>query len=287
MTPPEPLAPAAPAAPDPLRIDPDLVEGILSRFLVEEVTKVGFQRVVIGLSGGVDSALACWLAARALGPGQVLAVCLPYRASDPRSLEDARQVVAVTGVSSRTLDISPQIDAYFAAVPTDDRRRRGNKLARERMTVLYDLSLAESALVLGTSNKTELLLGYGTVFGDLASALNPLGDLYKTQVFQLAAHARLPPAVLAKAPSADLFRGQSDEADLGFSYACADRLLYHLVDERRTVAECLELGFAADLVASVRQRIRHNQFKRRLPLIAKLSARTIDCDFRYPRDWGR
>ncbi|HVA21297.1 MAG TPA: NAD+ synthase [Candidatus Micrarchaeia archaeon] len=272
---------------DPLAIEPVLVEGILRRFLLEEVTKVGFQRVVVGVSGGVDSALALWLAARALGPAQVLAVLLPYRESDPQSLADAMAVVAQVGVHARTIDISPQVDAYFAAVPTGDRRRRGNKLARERMAVLHDCSLAESALVVGTSNKTELLLGYGTVFGDLAHALNPLGDLYKTQVYQLARHARLPAAVLAKPASADHWPGQSDEDDLGFTYAVADRLLYHLVDERRTEEECRGLGFDAELVRGVRERIRQSQFKRRLPLIAKLSQRTIGRDFRYPRDWGR
>ncbi len=278
---------AAAGGPDPLAIDPGRVERILCRFLVEEMTKVGFDRAVVGLSGGVDSALAAWLSARALGPERVLAVRMPYRASDPRSLADADLVVAATGVAARTIDISPQIDSYFDQVPTDDRRRRGNKMARERMAVLYDLSLVEGALVVGTSNKTELLLGYGTVFGDMAHALNPLGDLYKTQLYQLARHAGLPEPILAKAPSADLWSGQSDEEDLGFTYAVADRLLYQLVDERRTHEECVDLGFPPELVALVRERVRRNQFKRRLPIIAKLSRRTIDRDFRYPRDWGR
>ncbi len=271
---------------DPLEIEPALVKGILCRFLHDEVTKVGFGRVVVGVSGGVDSALALWLAARALGAERCLAVMMPYRQSDPASLEDARRVVEAVGTPARTVDISPQIDAYFTQVPTEDRTRRGNKLARERMTVLYDCSLAESALVVGTSNKTELLLGYGTLFGDMAHALNPLGDLYKTQVYQLARHADLPARVIAKAPSADLWLGQSDEAELGFTYAVADRLLYHLVDERRTLLECQALGFDPALIASVHERIRVNQYKRRLPLIAKLSQRTIDRDFRYPRDWG-
>ncbi len=270
----------------PLTINPALVAGILRGFLAEETAKVGFGRVVVGLSGGVDSAVVCCLAAEALGPQQVLAVLLPYRTTDPASMRDALAVVERTGVRHRVVEITAQVDAYLAGVPEASPLRRGNKMARERMSVLYDLSLAEAALVVGTSNKTELLLGYGTLHGDMAHALNPLGDLYKTQVYELARTLAVPEPVLAKAPSADLWAGQSDEADLGFTYADADRILYHLVDERRRPAEVVALGLSPELVATVRERMRQNQYKRRLPLIAKLSRRTIDRDFRYPRDWG-
>jgi len=275
------------SAADALSIDTDVVTEILLGFIRDEVHKVGFDRVVLGLSGGVDSALVAALAARALGPEGVVPVIMPYRSSSPESEADARTVCAALGLEPVVVDISPQIDAYFERFPDADRGRRGNKMARERMTILYDMSWARGALVIGTSNKTELLLGYGTVFGDMASALNPLGDLYKTQVFAMARALALPQRVIEKPPSADLWEGQSDEQELGFQYAVVDMLLYHLVDERRTRAELRALGFADDFVALVARRVRDNQYKRRPPLIAKLSTRTIDRDFRYPRDWGR
>jgi NAD+ synthase len=269
-----------------LLIDAALVERILVGFLREEVGSAGLRRAVLGLSGGIDSAVSCALAARALGPEQVLAVCLPYRGSDPASERDARAVAAALGVRLAVEDISPQVDAWFTRHDQADRLRRGNKMARERMAVLYDLSAETGALVVGTSNKTELLLGYGTLFGDMASAVNPLGDLYKTQVFQLARHLALPEAVCTKAPTADLWSGQTDEAEMGFTYADVDRLLWDLVERRLTDAELAAAGHAADFVARVRRLIARSQFKRRMPLIAKLTERTINADFRYPRDWG-
>jgi NAD+ synthase len=275
------------SAADALSIDTAVVTEILLGFIRDEVHKVGFDRVVLGLSGGVDSSLVAALAARALGPDQVVPVLMPYRSSSPESEADARIVCAALDLEPVVVDISPQIDAYFERFGDADRGRRGNKMARERMTILYDMSWAQKALVIGTSNKTELLLGYGTVFGDMASALNPLGDLYKTQVFAMARALGLPLRVIEKPPSADLWEGQSDEQELGFEYAVVDMLLYHLVDERRTRAELRALGFADDFIDLVGRRLRDNQYKRRLPIIAKLSTRTIDRDFRYPRDWGR
>jgi NAD+ synthase len=194
-------------------------------------------------------------------------------------------VARVFGTRTCTIDITPMVDAYFRDRRAD-RLRRGNKMARERMAVLYDLSAVESALVLGTSNKTELLLGYGTIHGDLASALNPLGDLYKTQVRRLARHLGVPAAILRRSPTADLYPGQTDERELGLRYAEVDRLLYFLVDLRGTREEAIAAGFPPRYVDRVRETIRRSQYKRRLPLIAKLSDRTIGVDFRYPRDWG-
>jgi NAD+ synthase len=276
------------SAADALSIDTAVVTEILLGFIRDEVGKVGFDRVVLGLSGGVDSALVAALAARALGPEQVVPVIMPYRSSSPESEADARTVASQLGLMDPlVVDISPQVDAYFDRFPDADRGRRGNKMARERMSVLYDLSWAHRALVIGTSNKTELLLGYGTIHGDMAHALNPLGDLYKTQVFAMARALELPRRVVEKPPSADLWEGQSDEQELGFQYAVVDMLLYHMVDERRTRDELRALGFDDEFIDLVGRRLRDNQYKRRLPLIAKLSARTIDRDFRYPRDWGR
>ncbi len=271
---------------DALSIDSAVVRDILVGFIRNEVRKVGFERVVVGLSGGVDSALSAALACLALGPENVLPILMPYRTSSSASEADARVVCERLRMTPTLVDISPQVDAYFERFPDADRGRRGNKMARERMTILYDMSWAHGALVIGTSNKTELLLGYGTLFGDMASALNPLGDLYKTQVFALGRTVDLPEQVITKAPSADLWEGQSDEEELGFAYDRVDSLLYYLVDERRTRAELRALGFDDAFITQVSTRVMGSQYKRRPPIIAKLSARTIDRDFRYPRDWG-
>jgi NAD+ synthase len=270
----------------PLAINPELVRGILIGFIQNEVRKVGFDRVVLGLSGGVDSSLVATLASQALGPKNVLGVIMPYRLSDPKSRSDAVEVVKQLGIESLEIDISPQVDAYFERFPDADQNRRGNKMARERMTVLYDQSWAWRALVIGTSNKTELLLGYGTIYGDMASAINPIGDLYKTQVWQLADAVDVPTAIVQKAPSADLWAGQSDETELGFQYRMIDQLLYYLVERRYSVEELKRQGFDEAFITEIMRRVRENQYKRRLPVIAKLSSRTIDRDFRYPRDWG-
>ena len=267
--------------------NPELLRQVLSAFIVNEVHKVGLTRVVVGLSGGVDSALSTCLAAAALGPDNVLAVKMPYTTSSKESIEHADLVIAATGIASLTVDISAQVDAYFDQFPDADNMRRGNKMARERMTILYDHSARWNALVLGTSNKTELLLGYGTLFGDMASAINPLGDLYKTQVWALSDCVGVPEAVVTKQPSADLWAGQTDEQELGFSYQEVDELLYLLVDQRYSREELLAEGFRADFIDRIARRIMNSQYKRRLPVIAKVSQRTIDRDFRYARDWGR
>jgi NAD+ synthase len=263
-----------------------VVEKLLVGFLSHEVKKVGVTRAVLGLSGGVDSAVSAALAARALGPSNVLGVMMPYQSSSPESLADAYEVAGSLGIETAVVEITAQVDAYFSRYPDASRLRRGNKMARERMTILYDHSAATSALVVGTSNKTELLLGYGTLYGDMASALNPIGDLYKTQVWGLARHLALPAAVIEKAPTADLWSGQTDETELGFSYHEVDRLLFQMIDERCSTAELAELGFDPAFVERISQLVRRSQFKRRLPVIAKISSRSIDTDFRYSRDWG-
>src|SRR5712691_6232365 len=244
--------------------NPALLQQILTAFIANEVRKVSMEQVVVGLSGGVDSALSAFLAAKALGPEKVLALKMPYKTSSKESLEHADLVIAATGIQSLTVDISPQIDAYFARFPDADNMRRGNKMARERMTILYDHSARWQALVLGTSNKTELLLGYGTLHGDMASAVNPIGDLYKTQVWALAEAMGVPDSVVRKQPSADLFQGQTDEDDLGFRYRQVDELLYLMVDERYSTEELEAAGFAPAFICRVSDMVRNSQFKRRL-----------------------
>jgi NAD+ synthase len=274
-----------PSTSEALRIDAAAVCDVVLRALRHEVRRVGFERVVLGLSGGLDSAVVAHLAVRAFGRQNVDLVSMPASTSDPASLEHAQLVAAELQVPVRLVPIGPQIDLYFANMPDASLARRGNKMARERMTVLYDLSFAERALVLGTSNKTELLLGYSTLYGDSACAIMPIGDLYKTQVFALGADLGLPKVVLEKAPSADLWAGQTDEEELGFTYADVDALLVEMVDRRQRRHALIEMGFAAEFVDRVAARIRSQQFKRKLPVIVKLSSRTIDKDFLYPRDW--
>jgi NAD+ synthase len=269
-----------------LSLNPSIVKKILVDFLRDETHNVGFTKGIVGLSGGVDSALCAALAVEALGKDQVLGVMMPYRTSDPRSRADAELVANSLGIRTEVFDISAMVDAYIQQAHCDDRLRSGNVMARARMIVLYDVSQRDRALVFGTSNKTELLLGYGTMFGDLASAINPLGDLYKTQVWQLAAYVGVPASIIEKLPSADLWTGQTDEGEFGFSYAQADHLLHFMVDERRTDEELRERGFEPEFISKVRSMVVRSQFKRRLPVIAKVSNRTINVDFRYPRDWG-
>lgn len=269
-----------------LSIDAPLVERMLVTFLREEIGSAGLSRAVLGLSGGIDSAVSAALAARALGAENVLLLAMPYHASSESSLTDAREVAELIGVRLEVVDISPQVDAYFEACPDANALRRGNKMARERMSVLYDRSADSRALVVGTSNKTELLLGYGTLFGDMASAINPLGDLYKTQVYSLARHLSLPESVITKPPSADLWAGQTDEEELGFGYDEVDVLLHDLVERRLDEQEMRAAGHDPAFVQRVQRMIAGSQFKRRMPIIAMVSERTINKDFRYPRDWG-
>lgn len=269
-----------------LHIEPELVEQILVRFLRSEIFRTGYRRAVVGLSGGIDSSTVVYLAARALGPENVLAVRMPYKTSSQQTREHSELVVQRLGVASLEVPITPQIDAYFAQFPDANRLRLANKCARERMTILYDQSAAFGGLVIGTSNKTEILLGYTTLFGDMASALNPVGDLYKTQLRVFARHLGVPEEIVQKPPTADLWQGQTDEQELGFSYDEVDRLLVLWVDHRWQPAELIRAGFDATFVKRVIELVRRNHYKRRMPVIAKLSNRTLDRDFRYARDWG-
>jgi NAD+ synthase len=270
-----------------IEINAPLTRKMLVGFLREEIWKVGAKDAVLGLSGGIDSALVCMLAAEALGAEHVHAICMPYKTSNPESEAHARLVAEASGVNFTVIPITPMVDAYFESFPDADNMRRGNKMARERMTILFDHSALKKGLVLGTSNKTELLLGYGTLYGDMASALNPIGDLFKTHVWQLSEEVGVPRPVIEKKPSADLWAGQTDEEELGFTYHEVDRLLSMMIDQRATRDELVSAGFEVGFVDSIALKVQNSHFKRRLPVIAKVSNRTIDRDFRYSRDWGK
>lgn len=269
-----------------LTINTELARKILTGFIQSEITRAGFSRAVVGLSGGVDSALSCYLAAEALGAENVLAVRMPYKTSSVDSLDHAQMVIDILGVQSLTIPITEMVEPLFERFPEMSQIRRGNVMARARMIILYDQSEAFKGLVVGTGNKTEILLGYTTLYGDSACAINPNGDLYKTQLRQLARAMGVPPVIVDKAPSADLWLGQTDEGELGFTYAEVDQLLYLLVDKRYTPEDCIQAGFQESFVREVVNRVRRSHYKRLMPPIAKLSNRTVGYDFLYLRDWG-
>jgi NAD+ synthase len=274
-----------PSDPSPLRIDEALVRKMLVLFVRDETAKAGLRRAVIGVSGGIDSAVAAALTTEALGPENVLGLFTPYRTSSAESRRDARVVASRFGFRLEEVEITQQIDAYFGARADEAGRVRvGNKMARERKSIEYDRSWPDG-IVIGTSNKTELLLGYGTQFGDMAAGINPVGDLYKTQLRELAAHIGIPGEIILKPPTAELWAGQTDEGELGFTYADADLVLYHMVDRRLRPSELIACGFDAALVTRIRELVRRNHYKRVMPLIAKVSLRTVGHDFLYPRDW--
>jgi NAD+ synthase len=276
-----------------LAIDTDVARRVIGEFIRGQLRQAGFERAVVGLSGGIDSALVSYLVAEAIGADRLLCVLMPYRTSSPASRGDAEEVVRRIGCSSELIEISAMVDGYFGregvsgalgpegleASPV----RRGNLMARMRMAVLYDRSVTWRGLVVGTGNKTESLIGYTTLFGDSACAFNPIGDLYKSQVRQMAAAMGVPDAIIAKVPSADLWPGQTDEAEAGFSYPELDRLLFWLVDKRRSPEELVAKGFPAGLVTWAVRTVAGAEFKRQVPPIAKLGPRTAGIDYLYPR----
>ena len=262
-----------------LSIDIDVTRETLTDFIRTEITQAGFSRAVVGLSGGIDSSLSCYLTVEALGPENVLAMRMPYETSSPESLEHAQLVIDELGVKSLTVPITEMVDPLFERFPEADPIRRGNAMARARMIILFDQSQSFEGLVIGTGNKTEFLLGYTTLYGDSANALNPVGDLYKTQVRQLARALGIPEVIIQKPPSADLWLGQTDEGELGFTYDEVDQLLYLLSDLGYTPDECINEGYSEYFVMAVVELNRKNRFKRVLPPVARLSNRTTRYDF--------
>jgi NAD+ synthase (glutamine-hydrolysing) len=276
--------PDSPGGPPPVAIDAQLAAGWLVSFLEEEFERRGFEKAVIGLSGGVDSAVTAFLTAQALGPENVIGVRMPYRTSNPESLAHSQIVIDKLGIESRTIDISPAVDGYLANEPDADPGRRGNVMARERMIVLFDLSAKYKALPVGTGNKTERLLGYFTWHADDSPPINPLGDLFKSQVWQLATFLGVPDVIVSKPATADLIEGQTDERDFGISYAEADQILNWLVSGY-SPATLVARGFDPAKVELVRKRLAGTHWKRKLPTVAMVSATGIGEAYLRPVDY--
>jgi len=265
-------------------VNPELLTEWLCAFLRDELRQRGFERAIVGLSGGVDSAVTTYLAARALGPERVLAVRMPYRTSSPDSLAHAQLVVDALGIRERTVDISAAVDGYIAQEPDANATRRGNVMARMRMITLFDLSARHHALPLGTGNKTERLFGYFTWHADDSPPVNPLGDLFKTQVWTLARHLGVPAEIVEKPASADLVEGQTDEGDIGIAYAEADEILHWML-HGYTSGELIARGMDAAAVELVRRRLASTHWKRRLPTVALVSATAIGEFYMRPVDF--
>ncbi|MCT7446715.1 NAD+ synthase [Aliarcobacter skirrowii] len=240
----------------------------LINFLKEEIHKTGLKRVVVGLSGGLDSAVVAVLCKEAF-KDNLNCVLMPSQYSSKASIQDALDLCKKFDIKHEIVSIEPMLSAYLKNME-ENSLRIGNFSARLRMSVLYDISARENSLVVGTSNKSELLLGYGTIFGDLACAINPIGDIYKSDLFEFAKYLGVNDNIVKKAPSADFYEGQSDESDLGYSYAKIDSLLKKMIDENRSNDELLAFGFEDEFIENIKKRVQINEFKRRLPIIAKI-----------------
>jgi NAD+ synthase len=270
-----------------LDLNLELAERVIVAFIRDAVTKHGFKKGILGVSGGIDSAVVLALTVRALGEDNTFGLLMPYTLSSQESLTHGELVCRELGVEYETVDITPSVSAYFDRFPTEDKVLIGNKCARERMSVLYDFSARRRAMVVGTSNKSELLIGYSTLYGDSAAAFFPIGDLYKTQVFELARRLGIPDEIVEKPPSADLWKNQTDEGEIGMTYQKLDEILFQMVDLRKGTDDIEKMGYDKKAVASVRAKIVGSQFKRTMPPIAKMQHRTIGIDFRYLRDWDK
>ncbi len=264
-----------------LEINPRRVTQEIVDFVRLQLKESGKLRLVVGISGGLDSSVTAALSARAAGPENVWGLILPARNTSETSINHANAVVQKFELNSLTIRVDATIEAYFSNFPFADRLRIGNKVARERMSILYDQSLALDALVVGTSNKTERLLGYGTIYGDLACAFNPIGDLYKNQVRQLARYLGIPEEIIAKSPSAELWKGQTDEGELGLRYDDVDRFFYWRIEKGLSRSQLEEKGFSEEFIREVERRVETSNFKRRLPPVPRISRQPIEGDIHF------
>ena len=269
-----------------------VIEKILVNFIKETMNKNGFQNAIVGVSGGIDSALVLTLLQRALGSEHTFALIMPYKSSAKDGIQDAKDICEQLQIQYQEIDITPSVDSYFDRfpidkIPNDGRILIGNKCARERMSILYDFSSRKKALVAGTSNKSELLIGYTTQFGDSAAAFLPIGDLYKTQVFLLARYLNIPEKIIARKPSADLWPNQTDEGEIGLTYKELDEILYRWVDLRMKPEEIEKVGHSREKINRIISMVKSSHFKRTMAQVCKLHPRTVGIDFRYPRDWNK
>ena len=270
-----------------LEMNVEVVEKVLVNFIKDAVYKNNFKNAVLGVSGGIDSAVVLALTQRALGSRHTFALLMPYKLSSEASLKDGKTICDQLDVKYQVVDISPSVDAYFDRFPTEEKVLIGNKCARERMSVLYDFSARKKALVAGTSNKSEMLIGYSTLWGDSAAAFLPIGDLYKTQVFELARYLGIPAEIIDKKPSADLWANQTDEGEIGMTYKVLDEILFQIVDCRMKVEEIESAGYALKDIQRIKRMIIGTQYKRTMPPVCKLQPRAVGIDFRYLRDWNK
>lgn len=253
-----------------LKFDVKQVHEDIVSYIKNYMNKIGFKKAIIGLSGGVDSALVAYLLRDAIGAENVLALMMPYKTSSKESLEHAKLVLEDTGIIGELVEITPMIDSYFEKIVDATPLRKGNKMARERMSILYDYSAFQNRIVIGTSNKTERMLGYSTQFGDSACAMNPIGDLYKTQIWELSRYLGVPKVIIDKKPSADLWEGQTDEEELGLTYELADKILFRLVEEKKSLKEVISEGYDKDIVEKIVKKIKFSEFKRHMPEICEI-----------------
>ena len=269
-----------------LKIDEEIVVKKLIEFIDSQLAIRGFTKAILGLSGGLDSTVLAYITSRAIPKSNIYGIILPYGTQSLSAVLDAKEVVRDLGIQSIEHDIKPMIDSYFNNFTEVDWNRRGNKMARERMSILYDYSAYLKGLVLGTSNKTELLLGYGTLFGDMTGAIQPLGDLYKTQIKAIAVYLNIPKTIIDKPPSADFWSDQTDEKEIGFKYEDIDRLLFAMIDMRKNREELLSVGFSKDMIDSVDFLVKKSAFKRKLISIKRISSKNIDKDIFTCDIWG-
>jgi len=253
-----------------LNLDTIKVSDILQKFLKEEVSKAGFEKVIFGLSGGVDSSVVAYLCVRTFPKENISALIMPYRTSNPVNMQHAEMVAKDLDIHYETREISPMVDEFFKNDPDASDVRRGNRMARERMCLLYDYSAKLNSLVIGTSNKTEILLGYGTIFGDLACAINPLGEMYKTQIWQIAEYLGVSKEIINKPPSADLWTGQTDEGEIGYTYKHMDELFYYMIEQQYSNEQLIEKGFSEEMITKIKKMMKASAFKGKPPVIAKL-----------------